>query len=228
MRKLRLCEVKWLCPRIQSWGVAARALGIQALFSRAFPLFFTRLPYLEHQNALLWILKWAHHVPTPIPLGSHSGCTLSDGWRLGFPQVTNSPNPLQLGRGGGGLFHGRVLPTSTWYHDDLGHHRHSRCPKIQIQGHIYTSSLKITFLILVASFVSSNFLSQANTFFFLFPRTMEYVLFFLSYTLCNSRPWSCSHSISLPFPWFLEIETSIYGTLGQNRLLNSVEQKTFK
>ena len=107
--------------------MAARALGIQALFSRAFPLFFTRLPYLEHQNALLWILKWAHHVPTPIPLGSHSGCTLSDGWRLGFPQVTNSPNPLQLGRGGGGLFHGRVLPTSTWYHDDLGHHPPPTC-----------------------------------------------------------------------------------------------------
>ena len=81
----RLHEVKWLCPRIQSWGVAARALGIQALFSRAFPLFFTRLPYLEHQHALLWVLKWEHRLPTHTPLGSYFCCTLSDGWRRGFP-----------------------------------------------------------------------------------------------------------------------------------------------
>lgn len=81
----RLHEVKWLCPRIQSWGVAARALGIQALFSRAFPLFFTRLPYLEHQHALLWVLKWEHRLPTHTPLGSYFCCTLSDGWRRDFP-----------------------------------------------------------------------------------------------------------------------------------------------
>lgn len=88
------------------------------------------------------------------------------GGDLAFHQVIGSPSPLQLGSRGWGLFHGPILPTSTRYHDDPGHHRYSRCPKIQIQGHIYTSSLKITFLILVASFVSSNFLSQANTFFF--------------------------------------------------------------
>ena len=187
--------------------MTARALELQALFSRAPSLFFTWLPYLEHQNALSWVLKWAHHLPPHWAL-IHAALYQMGG-DLAFHQVIDSPNPHQLGSRGWGLFHGPILPTSTWYHDDLGHHRYSRCPKIQIQGHIFTSLLKVTFLILVASFVSSSFLSQAKTFFFLFSCTMEYVLFFLSYTLCNSCPWSCPHSIFLPFPWFLEIEASI-------------------
>lgn len=144
--------------------MTARALELQALFSRASSLFFTWLPYLEHQNALSWVLKWAHHLPPHWAL-IHAALYQMGG-DLAFHQGIDSPNPLQLGSRGWGLFHGPILSTSTWYHDDLGHHRYSRCPKIQIQGHIYTSLLKITFLILVASFVSSSFLSQAKTFFF--------------------------------------------------------------
>lgn len=137
MRKLRR-EVKWLCPRIQSWGVTARALGIQSTFLQAFPLFFTWLSYLEHQHALLWVLKWEHRLPTPPPLGSYSCCTLSDGWRLGFP---SSDWLSQSSSAGEQRVRFIPWPHSPYLnavpHDDTGHHRYSRCPNTNPRTHLH-------------------------------------------------------------------------------------------
>lgn len=117
-----------------------RAFESQALVSRARVLIHAyvtlqTVPYLGYQNALLWKLKWQHHLPTPPP---------PPHWAVWFPcfvrwvgaagvsvKTVTLGITLELGTEGGNLLSGPLLPTSILCHGVLGHCRYSRCPKVQ-------------------------------------------------------------------------------------------------
>ena len=179
------------CLRFQSWEVAIRALGTQALFSRAHLLFLTWLFYLGHQNALLWILKWALRLPRPLPLGSliHAMICLVGG-SLGFREESDSPNPSLSWGAKVGVYsmasfsltpHGTTMSWVIAGTQDV-----QRC---KIQGHICICGLKITFFN-ISSFFCFTPISFFRPWLFSVLVNDGICAFLSERTLPNSRSWS--------------------------------------
>lgn len=216
-------------PTNPELGSDCQSSGDPSTFLRAFPSLFHMTVLPRTPTCPFMGTKMGTPPPHPHPHWALIPAALYQmGGDLAFHQVIGSPNPLQLGSRGWGLFHGPHSPylnTVPWWPGS------SQIPQDVQRYKSKDTSLhffiKDAFLILVASFVSSNFLSQANTFFFFFCSHAQWNMCFsfLSYTLCNST------SMILPPQYFstisliLKLEPLIYGTLGQNRLLNSVQAR---